>query len=582
MLFKERDVAYQVFENYYMSRDPNKPGIPQITYRPYLIDAVNTSSADNHRYAVNLSRGVVAYFSSAFARPPRLWKTVQGDDQKTADLQTAWLKAVFKHSRMGTLQPRQAHWLSLRGDAVYGVDWDEKDKQVLVRTFDPAWCYPQFSALDLGAVEDMLIATKVSAEWAKSTYGYTTGKDSVMLFIYWTAQDRMVQIEETVIEDQARHHGLGFCPFRWVFGSADGAFAQADVRDLASLQDLYNENLLLAMDSVRKGVDPAYWGTGIKGNLQPTPGEVLGIPNDNAKIQRFETGGDPQITMAVMSMLSDTIHQISGMSPISAQGRAGGSIVTGTAVRNQVEAMETRSETRRATLEDAFEQVGEQCFRVLEHIFPTKEMTFPDANGEPQTIKGSDVKKFYDCAARYGDLLGLGARERMQVAMTGLDRIYDDRMAIRLADLPDVTPEEMVNRMTDYKERQAIAIGRGQGLGQVAAQAVSQKPPASASGEPPGPPPGSQPQPPSPPPTPGIGGMQITLADVEKAMAMIKGQLKGPVWATGDLAVVGMSAQPMLVVGLERDLPLVNSVIQGLHGLAVTEAPKGMPRLELA
>lgn len=571
-----------MFEGYYHARDPKKPGVPQLTYRPYLIDNVNTSSADDHRYAVNLSRGVVSYFASTFARMPRLWKTPLGDDIKTADSLTAWLHAVFKHSRMGTLQPRQAHWLSLRGDAVYGVDWDEKENKVLVRTFDPGWCYPQFSALDLGAVEDMLIATKVPGRWAKETYGYITGKDSVMLYIYWTDQDRMVQIEEAVIDSQTRHHKLGFCPFRWVFGSADGTMAQADVRDLASLQDLYNENLLLAMDSVRKGVDPAYWGSGIKGNLQPTPGEVLGVPNENAKIQRFETGGDPQITMAVMSMLSETIHQISGMSPISAQGRAGGSIVTGTAVRNQVEAMETRMETRRATLEDVFEQVSEQCFRVLEKIFPTKEMTFPDAEGQSQSIKGSDVKKFYDCAARYGDLLGLGPRERMQVAMTGLGRIYDDRMAIRLADLPDVTPDQMVNRMNDYQDRQAIVVGRGQGLGQVAAQAVTQKPPAAASGEPPGPPSGSQPQPPSPPPTPGIAGMQVTLQDVERALALIKAQLKGPVWATGDLAVVGMSAQPMLVVGLERDLPLVNSVIQGLHGLAVTDAPKGMPRLEIA
>lgn len=564
-----------------MSRDPDKPGIPQITYRPYLIDSVNTGSSDNHRYAVNLSRGVVSYFASTFARMPKLWKTPLGDDFKSADLQSAWLHSVLKRSRIGTLQPRQSHWLSLRGDAVYGVDWDEKEKQVMVRTFDPAWCYPQFSALDLGAVEDMLIATKVPGLWAQQTYGHQNEKDSVMLYIYWTAQDRMVQIDETVITEQTRHHGLGFCPFRWVFGSADGTLAQADVRDLASLQDLYNENLLLAMDTVRKGVDPAYFGTGIKGNLQPTPGEVLGIPNENAKIAPFITGGDPQVIMAVMGMLGETIHQISGMSPISAQGRATGSIVTGTAVRNQVEAMETRSETRRTTLEDAFEQIGEQCFRVLEHIFPTKELTFPDLTGEPQTIKGKDVKKWYECAAQYGDLLGLAPRERMQVAMTGLGRIYDDRMAIRLADLPDTTPEQMIGRMSDYQDRQAIIVGRGQGLGQVAAQAVTQKPPQAATGAPPGPPPGSQPQAPSPPPTPGIAGMQVTLQDVERALEMVKAQIKGPVWATGDLAVVGMSAQPMLVVGLDRDLAIVNSVMAGLHGMAVTSVPDGMPRLEL-
>ena len=578
--FKERDVAVKVFENYYQSRDPNKPGIPQITYRPYLIDAVNTSSADNHRYAVNLSRGVVSYFGSLFSQPPKLWKTPLGDDLKSADLQTAWLRSVMKNSRMGTLQPRQAHWLSLRGDATYGVDWTPEGK-VMIRTYDPAWCYPQFSALDLGAVEDMLIATEVPTKWVRDNYGIEIAGDTTYLYIYWDKNDQMVQIGEVIVESQTRHHGLGFCPFRWVFGAADGTLAQADVRDLASLQDLYNENLLLAMDSVRKQVDPAYWGSGIKGNLQPTPGEVLGLANDQAKIQRFETGGDPQIQMAVMNMLEQQINQVSGMSPISAQGQARGSIVTGSAVRNQVEAMESRTETRRATLEDAYAQVGEMCLRVAEKIFPNKEQTFPTKEGNA-TLKGKDIQGWYECAAKYGDILGLSPRERMQVSMQGLGHIYDDKMAIRLADLPDVTPEEMVARLADYQDRQAIAVGRGQGLGQVAAQAVTQQPPAAASGQPAGPPPGSQPQRPSPPPAPGIAGMNVTLEDVERALAMVKSKLKGPVWATGDLAVVGMSANPMLVVGVERDLPIVNSVMAGLHGIAVATAPSGMPRLELA
>jgi hypothetical protein len=579
--FKERDIAYRVFEGYYQARDPKKPGVPQITYRPYLIDTVTTASEDNHRYAVNLSRGVITYFGATFAKPPRMWKTPLGDDLKDADRQTAWLRSVFKNSRMGTLQPRQSHWLALRGDAVYGVDWDEKENKILIRTYDPAWCFPQFSALDLGAVEDMLIATEVPTRWVKQKYGVEVAGDTTMLFIYWDDEIQRVDIGEVEIESQRRTHKLGFCPFRWVFGSADGTLAQADVRDLASLQDLYNENLLLAMDSVRRQVDPAYFGTGIKGNLQPIAGEVLGIPNENAKIAPFPTTVEPQVIMGVMSMLGEQIHQISGMSPISASGQARGSIVTGTAVRNQVEAMEARTETRRTTLEDAFMQVGEQCFKVLETIFPTKEQTFPTKAGM-DSIKGEDIKGWYECQAQYGDILGLSPRERMMVAMQGLGHIYDDKMAIRLADLPDVTPEEMVTRMADYNDRQAIAVGRGQGLGQVAAQAVTQKPPDTATGAPPGPPPGSAPQKPSPPPTPGMAGMNVTIEDVSRALEMVKVKLKGPVFATGDLAVVGMSANPMVVVGVQRDLPIVNSVMAGLHGIAVAEAPSGMPRLEVA
>jgi len=75
--------------------------------------------------------------------------------------------------------------------------------------------------------------------------------------------------------------------------------------------------------------------------------------------------------------------------------------------------------------------------------------------------------------------------------------------------------------------------------------------------------------------------MNVTLQDVERALAMVKAQLKGPVWATGDLAVVGMSANPMLVVGVQKDLPIVNSIMAGLHGIAVADVPEGMPRLEI-
>jgi hypothetical protein len=192
------------------------------------------------------------------------------------------------------------------------------------------------------------------------------------------------------------------------------------------------------------------------------------------------------------------------------------------------------------------------------------------------------VKGWYECKAQYGDLLGLIPRERMMVAMQGEGHIYDDLMAIRLADLPDTTPEEMVKRLADFQDRQAIAFGRGQGLGQVAAQSVQQQPPPAATGAQPGPPSDAMPQRPSPPPPPGVGGMNVTLQDVERALAMIKPQLKGPVWATGDLAVVGMSSNPMLVVGVQKDLPLVNSVMAGLHGIAVATVPEGMPRLEVA
>lgn len=164
----------------------------------------------------------------------------------------------------------------------------------------------------------------------------------------------------------------------------------------------------------------------------------------------------------------------------------------------------------------------------------------------------------------------------------GLGRIYDDHMAIRLADLPDTDPAEMVARIADYQERQAITTGKAQSLAQLAAQAAQAKPPsAEGLGQPAPMPPSAMPQSPSPAPPPGVANLNVTLQDVQRVLDMVKGQLKGPVWATGDLAVVGMSTNPMLVVGVQKDLGIVNSVMQGLHGIAVATVPPDMPRLEL-
>jgi hypothetical protein len=577
--FKERDLAVKVFENYYHSRDPQKPGIPQITYRPYNVDNINVSNQSEHRYAVNLSRRVVGYFSSMFAHPPRTWKSPLGGDIKTADRHTLWLAHVFQQSRLLTLQPRQSHWLSMRGDCVYAVDWDAK--RVFVRTYDPAWCYPTFSNLDMGKVEDMLICFQVPSEWANRHYGSHSQDESCHVFIYWDDRICRTQVGLEPIHDLDREHHLGFCPFRWVFGSPDGSLAEADIRDVPSLQDLYNENLLLAMDSIRKTVDPAYWGAGLKGNIQPEPGVVIGLPNEQATINQFPTGGDPHMIMGVMEMLNSNIEATSGISPISSTGRAQGSIVTGSAVRHQVEAIESRAEARRAAFEDCYAQLGAMCFQVLEKIFPKKEQTFPIKGGE-DAIRGSEIEGWYDCYAQYGEYFNVPPEQRIQLALQGLGRIYDDKMAIRLAGLPDVTPEEMAARIDDYQTRQGAITGKAQAYAQLAAQqAQQQQPPPEQLGGQPGMPPEMAPQRGAPPTAPGAAGMNVTLQDVERALKVIESQLKGPVWATDELAVVGMSAHPVVVVGLQRDLPVVNSVMHALHGIAVVDAPKDAPRLEL-
>jgi hypothetical protein len=493
-LFKERDRAYRVYQNYYDSRESD--GSQSLTYRPYLIDDQNVAT-DDHKNLVNHARRVVNHFASMFARPPALW-AVPFDGEPTsielAGKMTSAIEQIMFESRTRSTQARQSKWLSVRGDAVWGADWEENGDEkarLMVRTFDPSWCYPSFSDQDLGGVEDMLITYKVAGRWAKDKFGVEVGRpgDQVRIFVYWDGRIRQTQIEDVHIKAQDMTHDLGFVPFRWCFAQGDGEMAQSDVREIPKLQDFFNENLLLAMDSIRRDVDPAYYGTGLKKSITPVAGEVADIP-EGATINAFPTGGDPSMILGVMSALSGFIESGAGVSPISMTGQAQGSIVTGAAVRHQVEAAEQRAENRKEAIADAYAQTASMLLRILEKKFPEKSIVIKTKENARSAVSGKDVMGWSMCAAEYGGFLGLPVDQRVRIALEGLGRLWDAEMGIRIADLPGVTPQDMTRRLHNYQIDQAKTTA--------AAQQAAQ-PQGQPGGGQPGPP---GPQRPTKPPQP--------------------------------------------------------------------------------
>lgn len=477
-VFKERDQAYKLFDHYYHARDPEDAGKPQLTYRPYLVDGVQSGSEDS-KFVINQVRRTNNHFASMFARAPKTWVLPFDEDQTSvdsADIWTAHLDSVFRRSKLGMQQPRQSFWLSNRGDACWGVDWDGNGEggEVLVRCFDPAWCYPAFSDMDLGGVENILITFQVHPRWAKEHYKIAVKEDEMArVFIFWNASERIVQVNDREVKDFHRQHDLGFCPFRWVFGGPDGSMAQADCREIPPLQDLFNENLLLALDSIRKTVDPAYYAVGLKpGTYTPQAGQVMPLP-DGASVGQFPTGGDAHMILGVMNQLEGYITGISGISPISATGQAHGSIVTGSAVRHQVEAAESRAETRKTALEAAYAQIGGMILRITERKLSEIEIPVR-VRTKLERVKGDAVGGWYECEAQYGGYFSLPVDQRVRAAMEGLGRLWDDRFALTLADVPGVVPGDMTSRLRDYQLRQATATGQAQALGQMAAQEAQQ------------------------------------------------------------------------------------------------------------
>lgn len=589
VLMQERDYAYSVFDAYIMSRRSGKDRdkTPQLTYKPFSTSRFAYQTPPNHKLAINLSRRVHSYFTSTFAKVPALYKQPNDTDapaQKVADNMTFWMDGLFTKSRVKAGQPRTASWLSNRGDAVLGVEWDSKAGDIFIRAFDPAWCYPTLDPFDVGGVSDMLITFSMNRELAQSMYKVqlprNTEKKLAQVFLYWDHKERVVQVDGTKSTTYSFKHELERCPFRWIFGNNDAMYAQSDIRDIPVLQDFYNENLVLAMDTIRKQVDAAWIVFGHNKDLTPKPGQAVGIPRETAKLQRFEAGGDPQTIMSVMGMLEAGIESSTGMSPASSRGVVSGSTLTGAAIRNQVQAMEARNEARKYAFEDAYEQIGTLSLQVLERCMGKDGVTVRRGVNSFQ-LKPADVDGNYLCEATYGGFIGMLLDQRIQAALMGLGRLYGLSTAIKLADIPGANAATIEKELFDYQKTLAVTAASAQS---VAMQVANQAQPSQQDlGQQPMPP-GAAPQRPgmAPAPMPSQVGFTM-LGDVERTLGAIKPQLHGGVWAIGELAAVGMSSRPIVMVQSEKDIGVVRTLMQQLHVYVVPGHPGDeLPNLQVA
>lgn len=534
--FRRRNQEYGYHQNVYDSVSAQSGGDP--AYRPNQQDAIPGGAAeqDGAEIVVNQVRRVVNHFAATFAYPPRVnvmpLPEEKGEQFMGAEDLTNYVGHVFNRSGLSVLHPRNAHWLSLRGDCVYGVDWgllqdwgimSNMRRGVRVFTFDPGLCYPLTSPFDPGGVEDMLVGMAVNPEWAKEAFSLTSTQiDSsrdCRLFYYWTRDSFRMAVEDVELEQYSKEHKLGFCPFRWVYGDASGRMGQADVREIPKLQTTFNEGLLLAIDAVRKQVDASWWFTGAQGGepVEPAPGQATPLP-DGAQVGRWEIAADPEIILGLMDYLERSIQATTGVSPISMQGEVAKSNVTGTAVRHQVEAAEHRAEVRKAIFQDAYARLAEMVLHVTRTQFPDQVIHFR-AGTVLRKMSPDQVTQIVEAEAEYGGFLGLPVEQRVQLALQGLGRLWDERYAIaNVVDLPGTTPDAMVERVRRHQLDQARAQGEAQQLMQQGAQGGqdgAQGPPGGPGGaQQPGAAPGassplSRPQ---RPPQPSAGQLRAYLA----------------------------------------------------------------------
>jgi len=581
--FKLRDVAYRTYENAYLSRtaDGNEQNI---TWRPIMLDGQQQADTRG-RDPINLAKSIGLHHTAASARPPRVWNEPGTlENESVAEGNTARIQHVLALSGIKLLQTKQANNLAVRGDAVYGIVWDTSDERrpVRVRVVKPDWCYPAIDdAEDPGLLKDNLIVTTVRKRWAEQAYGIVIpgSESSVHVFEYWDEERRLLWVEKQNIASRAMEHGLGFVPWYWCFNQVPGMYAQADIAETPKMQGLQNELLILAQDALRKTIDKAFYAIGYRGTINPQPGKAIGFPNPNTKIGEFPTAAPPELIMQVMGFIQDHAQSMAGISPISSEGMAQGSIVTGAAVRHQVEAIEARTEAKRTNLEAAYAWIGESILRVIAAKLKDRELTLRVGRQEIRH-SGAVIGDWTRCLASYGSFEGLDTMQRGNWAMQGLGRVHGRPTAISIA-YPERDVEAMEREIDEFQLGQARLSAQAQ---QEAQQVLQSGAPGSPGGGQPGGAsetltggsPGTAPslrpmQMQQAPPAPGaamLGGRVSTLSDLKLSVRLLAGQLEGDVYAIGEIAITGMAVAPDVAVTRERDLALVQGAMNS-HNVAV-------------
>jgi hypothetical protein len=518
---------------------------------------------------------------------------MNADESSDASQGSAFVNGVFRASNIKGKQPKQAFWLSCRGDCIYGVEWSEGDKpSIQIKTYDPQFCYPDLDPEDPGGMFDLLITYEVPNSWVKHTFGLdlqNASSKTARLFIYWDRETRIVQVDKFKLPEYNTRHDLGFVPWRWASGNPNGHLAQADIVETPKLQQLMCDTLLLALNAARKRVDKAYWGSGITGDVMPKAGHVNVFPNPQAKIEEYPSADPPEMLMGMMQMIQQLATQMAGVSPISMEGVVAGSNITGASVRHQVEAIEARQAVKQVSLESAFAMTGEYALRILEKKFPEDELVIATTTGQVK-MRGVDVQEWYLCDASYGGWESMSLLERARWAMEGLGRIHDDRKAVEIV-YQDMDPEVMVQRVRDYQLRQAAITGESQAAAQQAAQGGSAQQGQGAGGPAPG---GASPGPAPTPPLmqrpqpPGLNAVvnaagpdqRIHVNELESLLNLVRAQLRGNVYAVGQLALQGAAADPVVAVENEHDQPLVEAALSSKNVPVIVGVPEG-PKISL-
>lgn len=529
-------------------------------------------------------------------------KGEQGEEK--AMLLTKYLYSTHELSGMDRQQAEAAFWLSMLGDACYLLEPVNPNHRpgrpapdswrVVWSVINPRSAYPSFYR---GYKRFMVYDLLTVQEWSVYDLNVTFGDFGIKLSEDCDAEDKAVITyispyqRTTVIGTREPKRGphiewdLGFCPASWAYNKVPGKMGMADIQHSLTQQDFLDFLLSVMADGI---VHMTYPIVGIKDaqnvgteQFQQGPGAPPVNLQATGDIIVRSTQGDIKAAMEMVQQTLQDITSGTGSSQVRQTGDMHSSITTGRAVHAVQGPQSTRIDLWQQMMGAVIQNLNSMTLEMQErapYLKDFDEDLFGNFRGRSFQVRmnaASDINGWYRNSVRWESLIGMNVQQKLSVAYEGLaakmwDRAYAREMVgvddplemdshIEQDMLTDARIQADVQKIMGAEQGQGGAQPPGGGGPQGAAPApAGQGASAQSSG---GPAPVPQPimRPPNmlqqqmagpipPPPARGSGIEQFRLV-----LTGIAGDLKGEVYAVGDLAIDGTSEMPQFAITDSRD-----------------------------
>lgn len=608
--FRARNEAYEKRLMYYQGRQ--KRGGSRATHlvqsmtstgRPLLRD-VGTALTINRVLSANRCAPIVDDFDSIIGRWPMIRVEAPGPEDKDdtkAQKQTRFLHSTFGPmvADMDTQQAQAGFFASAMGDACYLLDVDWDGKRVVPVVMDPRMCYPSWrGGHRKWQLADLLIAFTMSVDDIEEEYGVryvpraggAEKADQISVFTYVSPEQRTIVIGDQIVRAAHTEWSFDFCPAVWWPNkvTTNNSYGNSDIEHVLELQDAYDFSLNVAMDGLveatyplRVLVNPMRFQ---QDQLTVGPGEVV-VLEEGGDVKVVQPNPPPNAARMLMEQAIEDMMATSGSSVTRQTGeQPHSSIATGRSLHAAQGPQATRLEQRLRILGGRLSRMCGWLMEMqekapgLDEFMETEGLNIQGryrGASFSEKIMASDIAGWYVTSVVFDDTVGVNPQQKLYVGMQGMAAgIGDDLWAREKMGIED--PLAMRKRVEEWKLHEAEVQAKAQ---QSLAGAAQPGPGGVAS--PPGPggaPQGAAPGPQLPRPqlvqrpisrglpSSPVGGapMGVAVEAIRSALHQVVDQLRGSVYAVGDLVLAGQSQMPDIRITDHRDYRVVKAVVEQL------------------